>query len=146
MKLSKIILYSDAKGRGVKPDACVEVSQRLTIMRDGHIWFTGYDYGDGFNSRRIIRRKRVNIGQEKAETLLELLREFFLETSNHPSSTNRDWWRIQLIDEDGHEYNYNVSVVGDVIFKEIDMTQYMRNIIPIDDMYLFGKKDSHNLT
>ena len=38
MKLSKIILYSDAKGRGVKPDACVEVSQRLTIMRDGHIW------------------------------------------------------------------------------------------------------------
>ena len=50
MKLSKIILYSDAKGRGVKPDACVEVSQRLTIMRDGHIWFTGYDYGDGFNS------------------------------------------------------------------------------------------------
>lgn len=42
MKLSKIILYSDAKGRGVKPDACVEVSQRLTIMRDGHIWFTGY--------------------------------------------------------------------------------------------------------
>ena len=35
MKLSKIILYSDAKGRGVKPDACVEVSQRLTIMRDG---------------------------------------------------------------------------------------------------------------
>ena len=40
MKLSKIILYSDAKGRGVKPDACVEVSQRLTIMRDGHIWFT----------------------------------------------------------------------------------------------------------
>ena len=58
MKLSKIILYSDAKGRGVKPDACVEVSQRLTIMRDGHIWFTGYNYGDGFNSRRIIRRKR----------------------------------------------------------------------------------------
>lgn len=41
MRLSKIILYSDAKGRGVKPDACVEVSQRLTIMRDGHIWFTG---------------------------------------------------------------------------------------------------------
>ena len=33
MRLSKIILYSDAKGRGVKPDACVEVSQRLTIMR-----------------------------------------------------------------------------------------------------------------
>lgn len=65
MRLSKIILYSDAKGRGVKPDACVEVSQRLTIMRDGHIWFTGYNYGDGFNSRRIIRRKRVNIGQEK---------------------------------------------------------------------------------
>ena len=30
--------------------------------------------------------------------------------------------------------------------KEIDMTQYMRNIIPIEDMYLFGKKDSHNLT
>ena len=65
---------------------------------------------------------------------------------SHPSSTNCDWWRIQLIDEDGHEYNYNVSVVGDVILKEIDMTQYMRNIIPIDDMYLFGKKDSHNLT
>ena len=108
MKLSKIILYSDAKGRGVKPDACVEVSQRLTIMRDGHIWFTGYNYGDGFNSRRIIRRKRVNIGQEKAETLLELLKEFFL--------------------------------------KEIDLTQYMRNIITIDDMYLFGNKDSHNLT
>lgn len=146
MRLSKIILYSDAKGRGVKPDACVEVSQRLTIMRDGHIWFIGYNYGDGFNSRRIIRRKRVNIGQEKAETLLELLKEFFLESSNHPSSTNRDWWRIQLIDEDGNEYNYNVSIVGEVILKEIDLTQYMRNIIPIDDMYLFGNKDSHNLT
>ena len=118
MRLSKIILYSDAKGRGVKPDACVEVSQRLTIMRDGHIWFTGYNYGDGFN----------------------------LETSNHPSSTNRDWWRIQLIDEDGNEYNYNVSIVGEVILKEIDLTQYMRNIIPIDDMYLFGNNDSHNLT
>lgn len=26
MRLSKIILYSDAKGRGVKPDACVEKS------------------------------------------------------------------------------------------------------------------------
>ena len=38
MRLSKIILYSDAKGRGVKPDACVEVSQRLTILHDGHIW------------------------------------------------------------------------------------------------------------
>ena len=50
MRLSKIILYSDAKGRGVKPDACVEVSQRLTILHDGHIWFTGYNYGDGFNS------------------------------------------------------------------------------------------------
>ena len=94
----------------------------------------------------IIRRKRVNIGQEKAETLLELLKEFFLESSNHPSSTNRDWWRIQLIDEDGNEYNYNVSIVGEVILKEIDLTQYMRNIIPIDDMYLFGNKDSHNLT
>lgn len=88
----------------------------------------------------------MNIGQEKAETLLELLKEFFLETSNHPSSTNRDWWRIQLIDEDGNEYNYNVSIVGEVILKEIDLTQYMRNIIPIDDMYLFGNKDSHNLT
>ena len=58
MKLSKIILYSDAKGRGVKPDACVEVSQRLTIMRDGHIWFTGYDYGDGFNSLNSLYKSK----------------------------------------------------------------------------------------
>ena len=34
-----------------------------------------------------------------------------------------------------NEYNYNVSIVGEVILKEIDLTQYMRNIIPIAVSY-----------
>lgn len=145
MKIIKLILYSDAKGHGSKPGINEEVSQRLTVMHDGHIWFTGYDYGDGLHSRKIIRRQRVNIGKEKAESLLELMREFFFENSFKPCSTNHDWWSIILIDEDGTEHKFNVSAVGNVILKEIDMTQYMRNIIPIQGMFLFDNKDSHNL-
>lgn len=145
MKLTKIILYSDAIGHGKKPEGYEEVSQRLTIMHDGHIWFTGYDYGDGLHSRKIIRRKRVNIGHDRAENILELLRQFFFENSFKPSSTNHDWWSIVLIDDEGKEYSFNVSGVGDVILKEIDITQFMKNIIPIENMFLFDHKDSHNL-
>lgn len=145
MKLKKMILYSDAIGHGKKPEDLEEVSQRLTIMHDGHIWFTGYDYGDGLHSRKIIRRKRVNIGMERAESILELLRQFFFENLSQPSSTTHDWWSIVLIDDEGNEYSFNVSGVGDVVLKEIDITQFMKNVIPIENMFLFDHKDSHNL-
>ena len=45
MEVKKITLISNNICYGPSPKADEEVEQRLTILKNGRVWFSGYNYG-----------------------------------------------------------------------------------------------------
>ena len=77
MNIQKIKIISNNICYGPPPSPTDEVKQHLTISLTGRVWFTGYDYGEGYGKHKIGRSCQVSIGKTKAAYMLSLFQSFF---------------------------------------------------------------------
>lgn len=138
MQIQKTQIISDLICYGPCPLADEEVEQHLTISTTGRVWFTGYDYGAGFDNYVIGRRQQFSIGKEEAAKLLEYISAYYENNETELFATDIGSWTLKITDTDGHKYEKTGSMCGGVTTEDIDLTDYIKKNIPVDDLAVFG--------
>ena len=64
MQIQKVQIISNLICYGPCPEYDEEVEQSLTISRTGRVWFTGYNFGQGFDEHVMGRGKQLSIAKE----------------------------------------------------------------------------------
>ena len=141
MQIRKVRIVTNGEGYGPGPPLDVEIEQRLTISSSGMIWFTAYEYKydkeSGEIKFEICRRKQFSIGRDRASEILELFSRYLQSGQPPPFATDCGMWEMTITDTGGKSYRKTGSVCGGVKVGDIDLTDYVREAIPIDRMFVF---------
>lgn len=133
--LKKLRLISTNICYGPCPDADEEVEQHLTIISDGRVWFSRYNYGLGDGKYELAEKKQLNIGKDIAVDILAFTKKYFDEKGIVMKCTDVGIWELFLTDENDAKYTIDGSVVPDDYTSEI--SNYIREKLPFDNMFLF---------
>lgn len=138
MDIQKIKIISNNICYGPEPSPTDEVKQHLTISSTGRVWFTGYNYGKGFDNHVIGRRQQLAIGKEKALNILSLIKRYFDYGLLNGLVTDIGSWEVIVTDTDKNNEKFKGSLCGGVTIEDIDLTEYIQEHIPIDGLLVFG--------
>ena len=133
--LKKLRLISNNICYGPCPDADEEVEQHLTIISDGRVWFSRYNYGLGDGKYDLAEKKQLNIGKDIAVDILTFTKMYFDEKGIVMKCTDVGIWELFLTDENDASYTIDGSVIPDEYTSEI--SNYIRERLPFDNMFLF---------
>lgn len=137
MRIQKVRIVSNNICFGPEPLPDDEVEQHLTISANGGIWFTGYKYGNGFGRFEISRRQQFNIGKSAVKKILELFSQYIESDQLTCDATDIGTWEMEIIDTDGKSLNFKGALCGGVTVGDTDMTYYLREQIPIQNLFVF---------
>lgn len=133
--LKKFRLISNNVCYGPCPDADEEVEQHLTIISDGRVWFSRYNYGLGDGKYELAEKKQLNIGKDIAVDILTFTKKYFDEKGIVMKCTDVGIWELFLTDENDAKYTIDGSVVPDDYTSEI--SNYIRERLPLENLFLF---------
>ncbi|MGB4511533.1 MAG: hypothetical protein WBI31_07705, partial [Thermacetogeniaceae bacterium] len=122
---------------GPEPLPDDEVEQHLTISASGRIWFTGYKYGNGFGQFEISRKQQFNIGKSAVKEILELFSQYIESEQLTYYATDIGTWEMKITDTDGKSHNFKGALCGGVTVGDTDLTYYLREQIPIQNLFVF---------
>lgn len=147
-RLQKAQITSDLMGYGPCPEPDEAIEQRLTISSNGQIWFTEYLFGNYGNGERqpIGRKLHFSIGKEKAAEILSLLADYMEHEPLDIFATDIGKWDLTLTYPDGHKAKLSCSMCGGITVGDIDLTDFIRAAIPIEDLAVFGGGSDENET
>lgn len=138
-RLQKAQIVSNLMCYGPCPEPEDAIEQRLTVSANGQVWFTEYLYGAyGSEKHSLGRQKRVTIGKEKAAAMLSLIDDFLESEPLLMLCTDIGDWQLTATAPDGTKKSLSCSLCGGVTVGDIDLTDYIREKIPIDDLAVFG--------
>lgn len=138
MQIQKIQIKSSLVCYGPCPLPDEEVEQHLTISSSGRVWFVGYNFGGGFGEYIIGRRQQLSIGKELASKLLGLISDYLENNDIFIFTTDIGNWNINITDIDGNKYEESGSLCGGVTAGKIDLTDFIKQNIPINNLAVFG--------
>lgn len=135
----KIRLISNNICSGPSPDADEEVEQHITIMSDGRMWLSRYNYGLGFGNDYVLKeKKQINIGKENAVDILAYIKEYFVKKGITCKCTDVGEWNLFITDEHEGRHILQGSLIRDDYSTEI--SEYLRKKLPFDNLFLFDGK------
>ena len=133
--LKKFRLISNNLCYGPCPDADEEVEQHLTILSDGRVWFSRYNFGLCDGKYELAEKKQLNIGKDMAVDILAFTKKCFDEKGIVMKCTDVGIWELFLTDENDARYTIDGSVVPDDYTSEI--SNYIRERLPLENLFLF---------
>ena len=133
--LKKFRLISNNICYGPCPNADEEVEQHLTIISDGRVWFSRYNYGLGDGKYELAEKKQLNIGKDIAVDILAFTKKYFDEKGIVMKCTDVGIWELFLTDENDAQYTIDGSVIPDDYTSEI--SNYIRERLPLENLFLF---------
>lgn len=134
--LKKIQIRSDGLTYGPCPAPDEEVDQRLTILRDGRVWFTGYNFGiQGCGVQG--RKRQFKIPKENIQKLFFAFDKFFSSEPHMMYACDAGSWDVSLTDEEGKVFKYRGSMTGGCEVDGIDLSNLTREMLPIEDLWVF---------
>ena len=137
MKVKKIKIISNNICYGPKSSPEDEVEQHLIISSDGRVWFTGYNYAGGFGNYKVGRNSQFSIGKLIADKILSLFSQYCIEEPLSCFATDIGEWEMIITDIEQKTYVFKGSLCGGVSAGDVDLTDYIREHISIDDMFVF---------
>ena len=141
MEVKKITLISNNICYGPSQKADEEVEQRLTILKNGRVWFSGYNYGSGYGKFEIGRKIQLSIGKKQAIFILEKINKFFKNKNIDMFATDIGLWELLIVNENNEVNKFSGSLFGGVIEDNIDLTELIRKSIPIENLFVFDDLD-----
>lgn len=123
-----------------EPSPNDEVEQHLTIPSTGEAGFIGYNYDGGYGNYVIGREQRLPIKSQKAEFIVSLVSQYF---NNEPPSIftmNIGQWELAIIDAGGKEHKFKGSLFGEVVVEGVDIAEYIRESISINNLLVFDDR------
>ena len=138
-ELKRIQITSDGVCYGPAPEPDEEVEQRLVIHRDGRVWFTAYNFGSGMKYT-TGRKKQFKIPKENMEKLFVVFEKYFGNDPLIEQACDAGLWDVVLTDTDGKTAKFTGSMVGGYEIDGINLSVLAREILPIDDLWMFGRK------
>ena len=133
--LKKFRLISNNMCYGPCPDADEEVEQHLTIISDGRVWFSRYNFGLCDGKYELAEKKQLNIGKDTAVGILAFTKKYFDEKGIVMKCTDVGIWELFLTDENDAQYTIDGSVIPDDYTSEI--SNYIRERLPLENLFLF---------
>ncbi len=135
--LKKMRIISNNICYGPMPEPDEEVEQHLTINDEGHVWFSGYNFGYG--SERYKKTRSINFKIEKADTdrLLGVIAAYFSNGYDEIFATDIGDWVMELTNTDGKTYKFRGSLCADFDYKGTDLSDLVRDTVGMDDLYVF---------
>ncbi|WP_129043097.1 hypothetical protein [Clostridium tetani] len=121
-----------------KPSSKDEVEQHLTISANGRVWFMGYNYASGFGKYKIGRKQQFSIDKSTTEELLTLFAQYCESEPLVCYATDIGLWEMEITDVENKKYIFKGSLCGGVSVGNVDLTEYIRVHIPIDDLFVFS--------
>lgn len=124
---------------GIHFDADEEIAQYLSIGADGPIQFHANTYHNGPGHYGIGRVMNAQISQSTFLEITRLLDTWlFTRDENWLPSENAGKWYLKIRCADGKEQIYRGSLDG-AFLDGIDISWFMRQRIPIDQLFLFDQ-------
>ncbi len=137
--LQKAQIISDLMCYGPCPEPEDAIEQRLTISANGRVWFTEYLFGEIDSKKRPIgRQERITIGKAKAAAILSLLADYCETQPLLYRCTDIGDWYLTATAVDGTVKKLSCSLCGGIVVGDVDLTDYIREQVPINDLAVFG--------
>ena len=137
-RLKSARIVSNLMCFGPYPEPEDPVEQRLTISSTGRVWFSEYLYGNGYPEKYPLGRKvQLSIGKDRAAAILSKLAD--VRDSGMPlmHCTDIGTWEMTLTDRVGNRSELSCSMNG-LLIDGIELSDYIRERIPIEGMAIFG--------
>lgn len=139
MPIQKIRIESNNICYGPEPSTTDEVEQHLTISASGRVWFTGYNYAGGFGKYEIGRKQQFSIEKIVVDEILNLFSQYYeSEQLLCCYTTDIGIWKMEITDTENKKYTFKGSLCGGVSVEDIDLTDYIREHILIDGLFVFS--------
>lgn len=140
-QVQKIQITSNNIGYGPCPEPDEEVEQRLTIAADGRVWFSGYNYGQGFEQYERGRTKNYSIGKEAAARILNAVDTYFSDEYDTVFATDIGSWEMTITNTESKPYQFKGSLCCDFDVDGIDLSDLVRDTLDMPDLFVFDGND-----
>ena len=136
-RASKINIISNNISFGPCPEQDEEIEQRLTINANGQVWFSGYNFGQGFDKYICGRRKNFAIGKEPAARILDSIATYFSQEYETVFATDIGSWDLIITNDEGKPYKYAGSSCCDFEVDGVDLSDLIRDTLDMPDLLVF---------
>ncbi len=144
MHIQKINIISNNICYGPEPSPKDEVEQHLTILANGRVCFTGYNYTNSFGKYEVGKKQQFNIDKAITEEMLALFAQYCESEPLGCYVMDIGIWEMEITDVENKKHIFKGSVCGEVSVGDIDLTEYIRTHIPIDDLFVFNGEVLNN--
>lgn len=122
---------------GPMPNPDDEVEQHLTINDEGHVWFSGYNFGHSGERYEKARSKNFKIEKVATDRLLCAIAAYFGNEYDEIFATDIGNWEMELTNTEGAVYKFRGSLCADFNYEGIDLSDLVRDTVGMDDLYVF---------
>lgn len=143
-ELKKIRIVSDSSCHGPMPEPDEEIEQRLTINREGRVWFSAYNFGDGYDRHQKARTKNFKIDKYATERIMSSVSRYFSEGYEELYVTDIGDWIMELTNTEGKVYKFRGALSSRFDVDGTDLSDLIRMELRMPDLYVFdgnGKPD-----
>lgn len=111
-----------------------EVEQRLTIIKDGRVWFSAYCFAEGRYQKSRFRA--FSVDKQRAMRALDALGQFFMnDTAKAACDAGR--WNLIITNTEGRDYQFRGFLTGEMLVYGADLSDMIRDLTAMRDLFVF---------
>lgn len=133
----KIHIVSNRICYGLQPESGDEVEQHLTVSAEGRVWFSAYNYGEGFGHYQKARSTTFKVDKNIADNVLQQIAGYFSGEYDELFATDVGDWVMEITNTEGKVYKFRGSLCFDFAVDGIDLSDMVRDALGMDDLYVF---------
>lgn len=133
----KIRIVSNNICYGLPPEPEDEVEQHITINAEGRVWFSAYNFGEGFGRYKKARSQIYKIDKAVAGKVLNSVASYFSGEYDELFATDIGDWVMEITNVDGKVYKFRGSLCADFEVDGIDLSDLLRDALGMNDLYVF---------
>lgn len=133
----KIRIVSNNICYGLPPEPEDEVEQHITINAEGRVWFSAYNFGEGFGRYKKARSQIYKIDKAVADKVLNSVASYFSGEYDELFATDIGDWVMEITNVDGKVYKFRGSLCADFEVDGIDLSDLIRDALGMNDLYVF---------
>ena len=135
--IKKIKLVTNVICYGPEPKPNEEVEQRLTLNKQGRVWFNSYNFGQGFYSFELKSSSRKSVNKEKVNIFFNHIQKYFESEREDGFITDVGEWTLNITYEDGNVVQYIGSIGQGNRVDGIDLSDELRMLMNDKNLFAF---------